>query len=69
MSDEGGMFLTPLANLFSNIEEKLGVDEVRGRVDCVNQRQDEIKPLSSIIQNVQPDCLHTPRELSTIGTK
>ena len=60
MSDEGELFLTPLANLFSNIEEKLSLMKwEREGVDCVNQNQDEINPLRSIIQNVQPDCLQT----------
>ena len=54
MSDEGGLFLTPLANLFSNIEEKLGLMKwERGEGLTVLIRAKMKLSLFSIIQNVE----------------
>ena len=69
MSDEGGLFLTPLANLFSNIEEKPGLMKwERGEGLTVLIRAKMKLSLFSIIQNVQPDGLQTG-ESSAVRTR
>ena len=59
----------PLANLFSNIEEKLGLmkwEKGKGLTALIRSKMK--LNLSSIIQNVQPDCLQTG-ESSALRTK
>ena len=59
----------PLANLFSNIEEKLGLmkwEKGKGLTALIRSKMK--LNLSSIIQNVQPDCLQTG-ESSAMRTK
>ena len=69
MSDEGGLFLTPLANLFSNIEEKLGLMKwERGEGLTVLIRAKMKLSLFSIIQNVQPDGLQTGESSAVLTT-